>query len=120
MDTTKNDQERAKYTRLIGEKEETIDQLKLDKRKVEDSLQNLQTTLQRSYRKLAMLNEEDLRDGNQENRRMQRQEEEQEHFFKRELGQAEANLSESYKEQAKLLEDEKEKLYEKRGEISWD
>lgn len=120
MDTTGNDQERAKYTRLISEKETAIDELKLDKRKLEDSLLHLQTDLQRGYRQLSMLNEEDLRAGDKESLRMQRQNEEQEYFFKRELRQAEEHLSESYRSQEKIVEDEKEKLYEQRSAIPWD
>lgn len=120
MEKTKNDQERAKYTRLISEKEDAVEELKADKRKLEDSLQNLQADLQRGYRNLSMLNEEDSRDGNQENLRIQRQAEEQEQFVKRELMQVEEQMSESYKLQKKILDDEKEKLYEKRSAISWD
>lgn len=103
MEKTKNDQERAKYTRLISEKEDAVEELKADKRKLEDSLQNLQADLQRGYRNLSMLNEEDSRDGNQENLRIQRQAEEQEQFVKRELMQVEEQMSESYKLQKKFL-----------------
>lgn len=116
----KNDQERAKYSRLITEKENDINELKQEQRKIEDSLRNLQEDLQRGYRTLAMINEEDVYSGNHEGIRMQRKNEEQERFFKRQLQEAEETLSEQYAEQQKTLDKETEDLYKKRGEIPWD
>ncbi|WP_430598106.1 hypothetical protein [Enterococcus sp. AZ177] len=115
----KNEQERATYNRLIIEKENSVDNLKNDQRKIEDSLQQLQDDLQRGYRTLSMLNDEEFRE-NPENLRLQRKTEEQEHFFKRQLSEAVEELSESYTKQRKVLDDETEELYRKRGEIPWD
>lgn len=120
MDQNKNDQERERYTRLISDTETSMDELKREQRKIEESLQNLQTDLQRGYRQLAMLNEEDVRDGSVENLRMQRHDEVQEQEFKRELRQVEEHISDSYTEQRKVLDKHKEELYEKRSAVPWD
>lgn len=119
MDNNKNDQERAAYNRLIIEKENSVDDLKNDQRKIENSLQQLQEDLHRGYRTLSILNDEDFRE-NPENLRLQRRDEEQEHLFKRQLRKAEEELSECYTKQRKVLDDESEELYRKRGEIPWD
>lgn len=116
----KKDVERAKYGRLITEKETSIDELKQDQKKIEMSLQDLQEELQRGYRTIAMLNEDVVREGNPEGIRIQRKNEEQEHFFARQLRDAEDHLTTSYSEQRKVLDKETEKLYKKRGEIPWD
>lgn len=120
MDNNKNEQERLAYNRLIIEKETSVDDMKNDQRKLEDSLNSLQEDLQRGYRTLSMLNDEDIRDGNPENLRLHRHNEEQEHLFKRQLRDAEEELSERFAEQRRILDDETEELYRKRSEIPWD
>ncbi|TFJ42668.1 hypothetical protein CKN73_04465 [Carnobacterium divergens] len=115
----KNEQERVMYNRLIIEKENSVDDLKNDQRKIEGSLQQLQEDLQRGYRMLGMLNDEKFRE-NPENLQLQRRDEEQEHLFKSQLREAEEELSESYTKQRKVLDDEAEELYRKRGGIPWD
>ncbi|EAC2412639.1 hypothetical protein AF435_14425 [Listeria monocytogenes] len=119
MDKNKHDQERVAYNRLITERENSVDDLKSDQRKIEDSLQQLQEDLHRGYRALSILNDEDFRE-NPENLRLQRRDEEQEHLFKRQLREAEEELSETYTKQRKILDDEVEELYRKRGEVPWD
>lgn len=113
MDSQKNDQERAQYTRLISDTEASIDDLRREQRKIEESIQSLQTELQRGYRQLAILNEEDIHEDSLENLRMQRHDEIQEQEFKRELRQVEEHISDSYIEQRKVLDKQKEELYEK-------
>lgn len=120
MDSHKNDQERAQYTRLISDTEASIDDLRREQRKIEESIQSLQTELQRGYRQLAILNEEDIHEGSLENLRMQRHDEIQEQEFKRELRQVEEHISDSYIEQRKVLDKQKEELYEKRSAVPWD
>lgn len=116
----KNDQERAKYSILIAEKENNTDKLKQEQQKIENSLQNLQEDLQRGYRTLMMINGEEVHSGNVKSLRIQRKNEEQEQLFKHQLRDAEEMLSDSYTEQRKVLDRETEKLYKKRGEIPWD
>ncbi|MBO0438984.1 hypothetical protein [Candidatus Enterococcus ikei] len=116
----KNDAERAKYGRFIIEKETSMDELKQDQKKIEMSLLDLQEELQRGYRTLSMLNEDVVLDGNTEGIRIQRRNEEQEHFFARQLREDADNLNNCYSEQRKILDKETEELYKKRGEIPWD
>ena len=115
-----NEQERSTYNKLIMAKEDAVDDLKKDQRKIEGSLQYLAEDLQRGYQTLSLLNEEDLREGNLRIIHDQRRNEEQEQLFTRQLQAAEEQLSESYAEQRKTLDDETEELYKKRSEIPWD
>jgi hypothetical protein len=116
----KNEQERAAYNRLILEKEMIEDDLRNDQRKIENSLQNLQEDLQRGYRTLSMLYEEENLDGNPNSLSMQRKNEDQERLFFCQLREAEELLGESYIQQRKTIEEETEELYKKRSEIPWD
>lgn len=120
MKSKKNEETRAMYNRLIAEKETNLDDLKKNQRKIEDSLHMLQDELQRGYRTLAMLNEEDNRESGQAVNPFQRRSEQQEQFYKRKLTDAEDQLSDSYSEQRKLLDEETEELYQKRSELPWD
>ncbi|MBP1040115.1 hypothetical protein I6N95_03730 [Vagococcus sp. BWB3-3] len=116
----KNEQERSRNNRLISEKERNIDELSDDRRKLEDSLLFLNDHLQRGYRSLTSINEEDLRDGDHETLRLQRMNEEQEQLFHRHLQETEEEVLESYRSQRKVLDGEIEKLHKKRSEIPWD
>lgn len=120
MDNEKQDQERDKYNRLILANENAVDDLKQEQRKMDISLQELQMDLQRGYRTLALLNEDDLQAVNTETIRMHQRNEAQEQFFKRQLQGAEEQLNACYTAHRKVLEDETEELYRKRGELAWD
>lgn len=120
MEQNKNDQERTKYTLLIAEKERAVEDISRDQQKLEESLSFLQEDLQRGYRELSAVNEDYLMNENLELIRLQRKNEEQEHYFKRQLENAEELIAETYSEQRKTLDDETEELYKKRGEIPWD
>lgn len=120
MENKKNEEMRAKYNLLIGEKETTLDDLKKEQRKIGDSLCNLRDELQRGYRALAMLNEEENRESGQSVNSFQRRTEQQEQYYKRKLTDAENQLTEIYSEQRKLLDEEKEELCRKRSELPWD
>lgn len=120
MEKNRNEQERATYNRLILEKENSVDDLSHDQRKIEDSLHNLNEELHRGYRSLAMILEKDHQDGSSERYRMIQKNEDQEHFFKRQLQEIENQLLEGYHDQRKKIEKETEQLYKKRSEIPWD
>lgn len=116
----KNEQECSRCNRLITEKENNIDELSDNRRKLEDSLSLLNDHLQRGYRSLTSMNEEDLREGDHETLRLQQMNEEQEQLFQRHLQETEEEVLESYRSQQKVLDDEIEKLHKKRSEIPWD
>ncbi|MDA9470444.1 hypothetical protein [Enterococcus sp. 5H] len=120
MDNTTNDQERLKYNRLIMEKESTLDDLTRDKRKIEECIFELKDNLHRGFQELNMLNEECVRNGSNENRLMQRHNEEQEHFFQQQLREAEYQIIDDYNAESKSIKDETEVLYKKRSEVPWD
>lgn len=118
----KNEQdvEREKYTQLIIENENTIDDLKDEHKKITVTIDMVQEDLQNGYRHLSMLNDEDLYHKDSESIQFQQCNGEQEYFFRRELIKSEELISEEYVQQEKLLEEESEKLYKKRSAISWD
>ena len=120
MGENKNEKERAKYNRLILEKETSLEDLNHDQHKIKESLHSLNEDLHRGYRTLAMILEEEHQDGSIAGYRMLQKNEEQEHFFKRQLQEAEDQLLEGYSNQRKMLEAETEQLYKKRSEVPWD
>lgn len=120
MDKNKHDQERTGYDRMILENENKNDSLKQDQRKLEETLSQLQEDLQRGYRTLAMLNEEERGVGGNQAELNQQREDEQEYFFKRQVQGLEESLTESYSSAKKVIEKETEELYRKRGDIPWD
>ena len=116
----KNEQERSRYNQLIITNEKKVDDLSNDQRKMEDSLLFLNEDIQRGYRNLDMINEEDLREGDHETLRLQRMNDEQEQLFKRQLQETEEDVLDSYTRQRRVLDDETEDLYKKRSDIPWD
>lgn len=120
MNNTTNDQERLKYNRLITEKENTLGDLNRDKRKIEECISELKENLHRGFQELNMLNKENIRHGGNENKLMQRHNEEQEHFFQKQFRDAEHQIIDNYNAESKLIKDETEGLYKKRSEVPWD
>lgn len=120
MGKNSNDLERAKYDRLILEKETLAEDLKDEGRKMQGSLSDLREDLQRGYRELSMLHEEDIYEGNRESLRLQRENEAQEQLFRHRLEEMDEQISEEYQSEVRKIENEKEELYRKRGDIPWD
>lgn len=116
----KNEQERAIYTRLILEKEISEENLRNDQQKIGESLEKLRENLQRGYRILGMLYEEEILAGDPKSLSKSRKNEEQEQLFFCQLREAEEVLLENYTEQRKIIEYETEELYKKRSDVPWD
>ncbi|MEE9727262.1 hypothetical protein VL806_07875 [Listeria seeligeri] len=109
------DQERAKYTNLILEKERQIDQLDTEKRKMEVNIDQLDDDLHRGYKKLILLNEENLHyDG------MQEENDDQERQFRFQLQDSREQLTAVYQKALRQADEERESLYEKRRQVPWD
>lgn len=105
MIVDKSEAEKLSYNQLIFDKENQLDELKSDQRKLVNCFQNLSEELQKGYHSLSMLNHDNVD--------MQRRDDEQKHFFSRVMGDSENNLTESYSKILKKLDDEAEELYKK-------
>lgn len=113
-------QEQATYNQKIIEKENQIGYLANEQRKIETVLFELETNLHRGFRQLSKLNEEQVKYGNSKNLQELRKNEEEAHMFQQNLQETNEQLAFAYKKESKILEDERENLYKKRSEISWD
>ncbi|GGC97728.1 hypothetical protein [Enterococcus wangshanyuanii] len=120
MENTKNEHERTKYNQLIVQKEEQLDELTNNKRKITEAIQNLEEDLHRGFQTVAMLNDEAARFGNTENHQLQRYNEEQERAFHQLLRESNEQIVLAYKKETKKMDEEREMLYKKRSDIPWD
>lgn len=117
---TTNEQERERYRQLIAQREIEMDEINAGKQKIEQAITELESDLQRGFQQLVELNNEEARHGNSENLRLLQNNEKQAHFFQQKLQESQDQINSAYNTEAKKLDDERESLYKKRGEIPWD
>ena len=115
-----NDQERVKYDQLILENEELIDGLNHGKRKIAESIYNLEEDFHRGFQELNSLNVDNLRFSGAKTSWLQRNNEEQEQSFRQLLCESNEQIVLAYKKEIKKMEEERETLYKKRRDIPWD
>ncbi|MGX7420715.1 hypothetical protein ACWOFR_18235 [Carnobacterium gallinarum] len=120
MENKKNEQDRASYNQLIIQKEDQMDELTIEKRKIGEAIQTLEEDLHRGFQNVAMLNDEAARFGNVENNRLQRHDEEQSRIFRQLLQESNEQIEIGYHVGKKKIGEEREALYKKRGEVPWD
>ncbi|MGL4696248.1 hypothetical protein [Enterococcus larvae] len=120
MDTKKKDREREKYSRLILDKENSLEELKDEHQKMNRMFHEVQEDLHRGFRELSVLNEEALCNGNRDGLAKLQQLEEQERLFQQQLRQSEDHLTEDYHVEVRNHNDEIDDLYQKRSELLWD
>ncbi|MFD2305325.1 hypothetical protein [Enterococcus termitis] len=120
MEKNNPEQEQKVYNQKIRKKENQMDDLANEKRKIESVLSELEADLHRGFRQLSELNEEQARYGNTQNLWELRKNEEQSHIIQQKLQESNEQIALAYKKETKVLDDERETLYKKRSEISWD
>ncbi|OJG71822.1 hypothetical protein [Enterococcus quebecensis] len=120
MENKMNDQERVKYNRLILENEELTNELNSGKRKIEESIYNLEEDFHRGFQELSSLNDENSRFGGSKTSWLQRNNEEQERAFRQLLRESNEQIALAYKKETKKMDEEREMLYKKRSDIPWD
>ncbi|MGM0214463.1 hypothetical protein [Enterococcus sp. AZ109] len=120
MEKKTNDQERAKYDRLILENEQLIDELNNENRKIAESIHSLEEDLHRGFRKLNNLDNQNSRFGGSNTSWLHRNNEEQERAFRQLLRESNERIAAAYKKETKKIDEERELLYKKRSDISWD
>lgn len=120
MKHNEHDQERSQYNQLISQKETQIRELGDDKRKIEETIHRLEEDLQRGFHALRMLDDECAANGYPKNLRLQQENDEQHGMFRRQLEESNEEISAVYRNETKKMEQEREELYTKRGEVPWD
>lgn len=120
MQSTKNEQERTKYTQLIVQKEEEMAARTNDKRKIEALIQTLEENLHNGFQTLTRLGEEVVYFGGSEMNGQWHHEEERRHTFQQMLQKSNEQLENAYRNETRRLDEERESLYQKRGAIPWD
>ncbi|MBM5721433.1 hypothetical protein [Listeria ivanovii] len=120
MNKKSNDYERAKYNQLILENEQQMDELSNGKRKLEESIYNLEVDFRRGFQELNNLNNENARFDSFETNQLKRHNEEQEQSFRQLLRESNDQIVSAYKNETKKMDEEREILYKKRSDIPWD
>lgn len=120
MDSSKREQERDNYNRLISQKEEQLVKLSNEERKIGESLHTLEEDLHRGFQALNGLSVESSRFGGAETTWLQQENEEQERSFRQLLCESDEHITSAYKKETRKMDDERETLYTKRSEIPWD
>jgi chromosome segregation ATPase len=114
------EQKRENYTQQIIQKENQIDDLTDDKRKLEHVILDLDHDIQRGFQQLGELNQEQARYGGSESLWQLQKNEEQLRLFRQTLQEANEEIISMYQKEVVKLDNEKEKLYKERSEIPWD
>lgn len=118
MERKKNEQERAKYYRLILQKEEQLDELTNTERTITDAMENLEEDLGRGFQTVAMLNDDVTHDGTSKKYEQQRHDDEQEQVFRQLLHESKEQIAAAYRKGTNKVDEERETLYKKRSELS--
>ncbi|MBC1859366.1 hypothetical protein HBP63_05630 [Listeria welshimeri] len=113
-----NEQERWKCNQLIIENEQQMDELNKAKRKIEETIFNLEEDLRKGFRELNNLNNENLKF--ESSNWLENTDEEQERAFRQYLHESNEVIASAYKKEAKKMNEERELLYKKRSDIPWD
>ncbi|BDR59427.1 hypothetical protein [Xylocopilactobacillus apicola] len=119
MEVKKQD-EFEKYDQMIQTNNDSLDKLRADRRKFEESNDDLFESIHQSFQRLRYLNDENIHFGNSANRRWQSQNDEQEMSFKRRLKNSATNVLEAYDSEVKSIENENDELYRLRKGKQWD
>ncbi|MHC5251508.1 hypothetical protein ACYRFS_07690 [Listeria kieliensis] len=115
-----NDQERTTYNQLIIQKENEMDRMGEGRKEVEKSLYRLDEELHSGFRQLKELNQENAKEKQNEFFRIDQQNDDQERRFRQQIRAAQEEFNYAFQKEIHQMDDEREELYRKRGEIPWD
>lgn len=116
-DTT--EQKLDMYNQKIKKKEQQIEELEEGKRKLQNIIFELENNLHQGFRTLSELNQEQVK-YNTKNYMLQQNQDEQERAIRQRLRDSSERFEGIYKKETQKLDDEREILYKKRSDISWD
>lgn len=116
----KNDQERAIYNQLIVQKENQMDVLIENQKKIEKSLYQLDEDFRRGFQQLRFLNDYNNGTEKEVHNRVQQWDDNLENRFRQQVQLTQEEFNCIFQKEIHQTDDEREELYKKRSEIPWD
>lgn len=115
-----NEQKRETYNELIIQKENQMDKLVENQKKIEKSLYQLDEDFQRGFYRLRYLNEDNTGTGKNENYQAQQWDDHLESKLRHQVQYAQEEFNYVFRKEIHEIDDEREELFKKRSEIPWD
>ncbi|EOS9333309.1 hypothetical protein [Listeria innocua] len=115
-----NEQKRATYNELIIQKENQMDKLVENQKKIEKSLYQLDEDFQRGFQRLRYLNEDNTGMGKNEHYQAQQWDDHLESKLRHQVQYAQEEFNYVFQKEIHEIDDEREELFKKRSEIPWD
>lgn len=120
MGKDKSAQERLAYDREIGEKERAIEDMILEQKKAEKMMDEFDVECERSFQRLQELNEEQIRHGSSWAHLAQQEEDGKRRYLRQMMAEQREETGRTCRKAVQDLEEEREQLQKKRGELPWD
>ena len=116
----KNHEKRQAYYRKIVEKEDQIDELRLQRNQVFELIEDIQGQSQTSYRRLEQLEYDLLLKGSEKSQIYLNHLAEQRHHFDTKMQEDYEDVQQAYQTFSRHLDDEIERLHKERNALPWD
>jgi hypothetical protein len=116
----KNHEKRQAYYRKIVEKEDQIDELRLQRNQVFELIEDIQGQSQTSYRRLEQLEYDLLLKGSEKSQIYLNHLAEQRHHFDTKMQEDYEDVHQAYQTFSRHLDDEIERLHKERNALPWD
>ena len=116
----KNHEKRQAYYRKIVEKEDQIDELRLQRNQVFELIEDIQGQSQTSYRRLEQLEYDLLLKGSEKSQMYLNHLAEQRHHFDTKMQEDYEDVHQAYQTVSRRLDDEIERLHKERNALPWD
>ena len=116
----KNHEKRQAYYRKIVEKEDQIDELRLQRNQVFELIEDIQGQSQTSYRRLEQLEYDLLLKGSEKSQIYLNHLAEQRHHFDTKMQEDYEDVHQAYQTFSRRLDDEIERLHKERNALPWD
>ena len=116
----KNHEKRQAYYRKIVEKEDQIDELRLQRNQVFELIEDIQGQSQTSYRRLEQLEYDLLLKGSEKSQIYLNHLAEQRHHFDTKMQEDYEDVQQAYQTFSRRLDDEVERLHKERNALPWD
>ena len=115
----KNHEKRQAYYRKIVEKEDQIDELRLQRNQVFELIEDIQGQSQTSYRRLEQLEYDLLLKGSEKSQIYLNHLAEQRHHFDTKMQEDYEDVHQAYQTFSRHLDDEIERLHKERNALPW-
>ena len=116
----KNHEKRQAYYRKIVEKEDQIDELRLQRNRIFELIEDIQGQSQTSYRRLEQLEHDLSMKGSEKSQAYLNHLAEQRHHFDTKMQEDYEDVQQAYQTVSRRLDDEIERLHKERNALPWD